>query len=124
MSDRWHLEYPATNNAVANGGFVAASLWFGEGDFMKTMNLISEAADFTDSDCNAANAGAVLGAMYGSKCLPPKLLQQFHDRIAGDSMGSVKYNPPVDERITDLARRTAEVGEKILVAHGAQPARR
>lgn len=40
VADRWHLEYPATNNAVANGGFIAAGVWFGEGDFLKTVNLI------------------------------------------------------------------------------------
>ncbi len=120
VADRWHLEYPATNNAVANGGFIAAGLWFGDGDFMKTMNLISRAADFTDSDCNAANAGAVLGAMHGTKCLPPALLQQLNDRIHGDSMGHVKYDPPVDERISDLGLRTAAIGEKIAAANGAR----
>lgn len=40
VEDRWHTEYPATNNAVANGGIVAAGLWFGGGDFWRTMNLI------------------------------------------------------------------------------------
>ena len=33
VEDRWHIEYPATNNAVANGGLVAVSVWFGDGDF-------------------------------------------------------------------------------------------
>jgi len=33
IEDRWHIEYPATNNAVPNGGIVAASVWFGGGDF-------------------------------------------------------------------------------------------
>ena len=27
IEDRWHIEYPATNNAVANGGLVAVSVW-------------------------------------------------------------------------------------------------
>ena len=122
VSDRWHPEYPATNNAVANGGFVAAGLWFGNGDFMKTMNLISRAADFTDSDCNAANAGAVLGAMHGLKCLPEDLFEQLNDSIRGDSMGNVKFSPPVNEKISDLGRRTAAVGEMILAANGAKVA--
>src|SRR5262249_45380359 len=65
VEDRWHLEYPATNNAVSNGGLVAASVWFGEGDFLKTVNLAARAADFTDADCNAANAAAVVGAIHG-----------------------------------------------------------
>ncbi|MBC8873737.1 MAG: ADP-ribosylglycohydrolase family protein [Planctomycetes bacterium] len=120
IGDRWHIEYPATNNAVANGGFIAAGVWFGEGDLLKTVNLISQAADFTDADCNAANAGAVVGAMHGTKCLPRRLFEQLNDRIQGDKMGPVTFAPPVDERISDLARRTAAIGEKILDANGAR----
>jgi hypothetical protein len=119
IADRWHPVYPGTNNAVANGGFIAAGLWYGEGDFLETMNLISRAADFTDSDCNAANAGAVLGAMHGMKCLPERLLNSFHDRIEGDRMGSISYDPPVKERVSDLAQRTVAVGTEILKRNGA-----
>jgi hypothetical protein len=120
VEDRWHIEYPATNNAVSNGGLVAAALWFAEGDFLKTMNLCAQAADFTDADCNAANAAAVLGAMHGMKCLPPHLVKQLGDRIKGEKMGPVTLTPAVDERISDLARRTVSVGEKILLAGGAK----
>jgi hypothetical protein len=120
IEDRWHIEYPATNNAVANGGITAASIWFGEGDFWKTVNLAARAADFTDADCNAANTAAVIGAMHGMKALPAELVAKFADRIAGDQMGGVKLTPPVDERITELARRTAVVGEKVISEHGGR----
>jgi ADP-ribosylglycohydrolase len=120
VEDRWHVEYPATNNAVSNGGLVAAALWFGGGDFFKTMNLCARAADFTDADCNAANAAAVLGALHGMKCLPPDLVKQLGDRIKGEKMGPVTLTPPVDERISDLARRAVAIGEKILLARGAK----
>ncbi len=120
VEDRWHIEYPATNNAVANGGIVAAALWFGRGEFWPTMNLIARAADFTDADCNGANAVAVIGAMHGMKALPAALVAQLGDRIVGTGMGSVKeFTPPVDERLSELARRTAVIGEKILLAERA-----
>lgn len=120
VEDRWHIEYPATNNAVANGGLVAAGLWFGRGDFWTTMNLIAHAADFSDADCNGANAAAVIGAMHGMKALPAALVSQFNDRIIGQGMGSVKqFTPPVDESITELARRTAAIGERVLLAEHA-----
>jgi hypothetical protein len=119
VEDRWHVEYPATNNAVPNGGLVAASVWFGEGDFLKTVNLAARAADFTDADCNAANAAAVVGAMHGMKALPPHLVDRLGDRIKGEKMGSVALTPPVDEKISDLAKRTAAIGEKFLLANGA-----
>ena len=114
VEDRWHIEYPATNNAVPNGGIVAACVWFGEGDFLKTINLAARAADFTDADCNAANAAAVVGAMRGMSCLPTHMVEQLGDRIKGDKMGPVTLTPPVDESITELARRTAAIGEKFL----------
>ena len=121
VEDRWHLEYPATNNAVANGGIVAASLWFGGGDFLKTVNLAAKAADFTDADCNAANACSVIGAMQGMKCLPPGVIEAFDEsrRIVGDKMGPVRLTPPVDETVVDLAARTVAIGEKILGSRGA-----
>lgn len=120
VEDRWHIEYPATNNSVPNGGLAAIGVWFGEGDFLKTVNIIYRAADFTDADCNGANAAAVVAAMHGMKCLPANLVEPLHDRIVGSVMGGVKLTPPVDERISDLARRTVAVGERFLLANGAK----
>jgi hypothetical protein len=120
VEDRWHIEYPATNNAVANGAIVAASVWFGEGDFLQTVNLAFGAADFTDADCNAANAATVVGAMKGMKGLRPDLVARLKDHIKGDEMGGVKLTPPVDESISGIARRTAAVGAKFLNANGGK----
>jgi len=114
IEDRWHIEYPATNNAVPNGGIVAASVWFGQGDFLKTVNLAFGAADFTDADCNAANAAAVVGAMHGMKGLPPQLVSLLNDRIVGDKMGKVILTPEVNESISGLAKKTAAIGIKML----------
>jgi hypothetical protein len=52
--------------------------------------------------------------------LPHSLVAQLGDRIVGSEMGGLKLTPPVDERISDLAERTAKIGEKIIVAHGAK----
>jgi len=120
VEDRWHIEYPATNNAVANGGIVAASVWFGEGDFLKTVNLAASAADFTDADCNAANAASVIGAMKGVKGIPAHLVAALNDRIAGTEMGGFPLQPVVDEKISVLSQRTAEVGKKIMQLHGVK----
>ncbi len=119
VNERWGIEYPATNNAVVNGGIVATSVWFGEGDFGKTLQLAVHAADFADTDCNAANSESVVAAMNGMKALPAKQVSELHDRIFGKEMGPLKLTPPVDESISDLARRTERIGEAILVAHGA-----
>jgi hypothetical protein len=120
VEDRWHIEYPATNNAVPNGGLTALAVWFGEGDWLQTVNHAFRAADYTDADCNAANAGAVIGAMKGTKGLPSWLIDRLGDRIQGEQMGGVKLTPPVDESLTELAKRTAAIGHKFLTANGAK----
>ncbi len=117
IEDRWHIEYPWTNNAMPNGGIAALGVWFGQGDFLRTVNIIYRAADYTDADCNAANAAAVVGAMHGMKCLPQHLVSSLHDRIAGATMGKVELTPPVDETISGLARRTVLLGERFILGN-------
>lgn len=120
IDERWGIEYPATNNAVLNGGIVATSVWFGNGDFSKTENLTFRAADFADTDCNAANAASVVAAMHGTSALPADQVAALNDRIYGATMGPLKLTPPVDESIVALADRTVTIGEKILLEHGAR----
>ncbi len=120
INERWGIEYPATNNAVVNGGIVATSVWFGKGDFSTTENLAFTAADFADTDCNAANSASVVAAMHGMSALPAAQVATLHDRVKGDIMGDLHLTPPVDESISGLARRTAAIGEKILLLHGAR----
>lgn len=119
IDERWGIEYPATNNAVVNGGFVATSVWFGGGDFQKTIQLATHAADFADADCNAANAESVVAAMWGMKALPAEQVAELHDRIKGSEMGPLQLTPPVDESISELAKRTAKLGITFVRAHGA-----
>ena len=120
INERWGIEYPATNNAVVNGGIVAVSVWFGKGEFLTTENLAYSAADFADTDCNAANAASVVAAMHGTAALPAKEVAALHDRIQGATMGPLNLTPPVDESIAALAERTAVIGQKILLEHGAR----
>jgi hypothetical protein len=114
VEDVWHIEYPASNNTVANAGIVAASVWFGEGDYLKTINLAYAAADFVDTDNNAAISGAVVAANKGMKALPQNLVAQLNNRVKGEYIGPVKLTPPVDETITNLAKRTVAVAEKMM----------
>lgn len=120
INERWGIEYPATNNAVVNGGIVATSVWFGKGDFTTTENLTFTAADFADTDCNAANSASVVAAMHGMSALPATQVATLHDRVKGDTMGDLHLTPPVDESISGLAERTTAIGEKILLSHGAR----
>ena len=120
VDERWGIEYPATNNAVVNGGIVATSVWFGEGDFNKTLQLAVHAADFADTDCNTANSESVVAAMHGMRALPAEQVAELHDRVQGKEMPPLQLTPPVDESVLELARRTVKIGEAILISHGAR----
>ncbi|HVN18077.1 MAG TPA: ADP-ribosylglycohydrolase family protein [Dongiaceae bacterium] len=119
IDERWGIEYPATNNAVLNGGIVAASVWFGGGDFQKTLQVAVHAVDFADTDCNTANSESVVAAMWGMRALPAEQVSELHDRIKGAEMGPLQLTPPVDDSISELAKRTAKIGIANLVSHGA-----
>ena len=114
VNDRWGIEYPATNNAVLNGGLLAGAVWFGKGDFRQIEDLVFSAADFADTDCNAANAASVVAAMHGMAALPKDAVAELNDRIFGSTMGPLKLTPAVDESISGLAARTAKLGERVL----------
>jgi hypothetical protein len=117
---RWRPDYPQLNNSVANGALVALGILFGDGDYLKSINIVTQAGDYTDADCNAANVSSVVGAMQGFKAIPPQFIQPLHNRIYGDHLGPLKLGRTIDERIDDLARRVADAGIRNLVAHGAR----
>jgi hypothetical protein len=117
---RWRPDYPQLNNSVPNGALVALGILFGEGDFLKSINIATQAGDYTDADCNAANISSVTGAMHGFKAIPRQLVEGLHNRIYGDHLGPLALGRTIDERIDDLARRITEVGRKNVLANGAR----
>jgi hypothetical protein len=52
--------------------------------------------------------------------LPAKEVAALNDKVYGATMGALKLTPPVDESISGLGSRTAVIGEKILLEHGAK----
>lgn len=119
LEDKWHYRYPATNNAPGNMALAALAIWFGNGDFLKTVNIAASAADYTDSDNNAAVACAVVAAARGITAIPERLWRPFNDKVRGDSMGHLKL-PAIDESIRKLAARTVSVGVRILATNGVR----
>ena len=106
--------YPATNGAVQNFGMIATALWFGGGDFMKTLNVAVQSADYTDADNTAACSSVILAAMHGMKIIPDRLIEPFGGRTKGSNVGPVELTPPLDITTEELAERTVEMGLKMI----------
>jgi ADP-ribosylglycohydrolase len=54
--------------ASFNGAFITIGLLYGDGDILKTIEYAVRCGQ--DSDCNPANAGAIVGTMLGYEKLP------------------------------------------------------
>jgi len=120
VESEWGIEYPGTNSAVWNAGFAIVAMYYGEGDFWKSINIGYQASDYSDADCAAANVATVLAAINGMDIFPENLITPVNDRIKGDYYGYTKLTPPVDESITRLSERTASIGIQMMAAHGAR----
>ena len=59
----WSDKYKGVCHIIPNGGIIALSLLYGEGDFRKTMELVNLCG--FDTDCNAGNVGAIMGVLAG-----------------------------------------------------------
>ena len=55
------------------------ALWYGEGDFTKTLNIITMSG--IDVDCNAASIMTVLGIQNKIDCIPTKLIHPAFDEL-------------------------------------------
>jgi hypothetical protein len=100
------------SSAVANGGAVLIGLLYGDRDFGKT--VITAMHCRWDSDCNAATAGAILGTALGASGIDTRWSTIFHDTYENYCLRGL----PRWLRISDIARDTVEIGQKVIVESG------
>lgn len=62
-------------DATLNGAYIIMGLLYGEGDVMKTIDISTRCGQ--DSDCNPANAMAVLGIVKGFSNLPIEMTSEI-----------------------------------------------
>ncbi|UCD46202.1 MAG: ADP-ribosylglycohydrolase family protein [Candidatus Bathyarchaeota archaeon] len=109
--DRVMEEYGGfhTVHTINNAALVLLGLLYGGGDFEKT--IVLSVMGGLDTDCNGATAGSIIGAVLGAEALPRKWIDPLDDRVRSAVTGFT------DMRISDLARRTCAVREKIRERH-------
>lgn len=93
-------------HAINNTVWMVLSMLYGEGDFEKTICMATMCG--FDTDCNAANAGTVLGILAGAKSLPSKWTDPLKDTLHS------AVSQFAEMRISDLAARTAAIASNRL----------
>jgi ADP-ribosylglycohydrolase len=77
-------------HAIPNACLIAAAVLHGRGDVGRTICLAVQGG--LDTDCNGANAGAIVGAGVGLEAIPERWYACFNDRIETDLRGCPSYS--------------------------------
>ena len=96
-------------HTLYNNAAIVVGLLYGDGDFIQTVRISTECG--ADTDCNAGNAGAIIGAYLGHNLIP-SYAKRF---IRGEIIPGLKEWE--DKSVHNLAKRTltqAERFEKFL----------
>lgn len=91
-------------HAYPNAAAEVIALWYGDGDFDKTMNIISMVGQ--DVDCNAAQIATALGIANGLESIHSRWKDPIGDDLETYVRGMKKL------KISELAKWTAEVARK------------
>lgn len=95
------------SKGLINFCFTVLSLYAGREDFKDTMTLTVNMG--WDTDCTAATAGALLGALRGASCMPKDWMKKMGDRLTCDI--AVRHKT---ELLTVFAENTCKVGLEML----------
>ena len=110
VRDNWGYDrYPGNCHIIPNAAVMALAMYYGEGDFDKTLNICCMCG--WDTDCNVGNVATILGVMNGLEGINyDKWLATINDGFAGSSvMGCLNYMdaPWCARYLDDIAKRMA-----------------
>jgi len=101
------------NKSLANTCAIIAEYLYGEGDFVKTMEIAFNWG--FDADCNAATLGSILGAIKGYSWFE-KNGWQINDVYCNKNRKGL----PEDETITRFAERIMKLADKAILQYGGK----
>ena len=126
LSDRFYINEPEMTktmwNANLNGACGILALLYGDGDFIKTLDIAAGLG--FDADNQTATMSGLLGIIYGIDGLPEKFLFPFKDKMwdkpFNDFYKNVsRYDLP-DIKISEMTKKTVEQAEKIIISNGGE----
>jgi ADP-ribosylglycohydrolase len=104
-------KYPnACNPVYADTGIVTLALLYGEGDFEKTITTAASCG--SDTDCDTASVGALIGCILGANALPAKWIESIGDEFRCFVQGSENWS------IAGLSTRICALGRRVAAHHG------
>jgi hypothetical protein len=118
LETKWgneHICAPGTSfniDAKVNGAYIVMGLLYGEGDYVKTMEVATRCGQ--DSDCNPSNAMAVLGVISGFSKLPDEWQQAIG--AIGDSLfihTNYSFNKAVESTLNYACTLVTSNGGKV-----------
>ena len=113
IHQKWMVEKKWNGNSTPlNGGVVALALLYGGGDFYKTLQYAM--AMGYDADCNAATAGAVIGARIGFKRI--QAMPQF--RMSDTFKNTTRPELPTETTVSEQAEMLMRVCEHVILQNG------
>lgn len=83
-SDFGYDRYPGVCHIIPNSGVIALALYYGKGDFSRTIEIATMCG--WDTDCNAGNVGTILGVMVGTDGIPDHYSKPINDFHAASSI--------------------------------------
>jgi hypothetical protein len=122
VEDKWNRDDPCPDGALApfnidaklNGAYIAFGLLFGDGDFLKTMEISTRCGQ--DSDCNPSSAAGVLGVMLGYSRIP----ENFRSGIPGLADRKFDYT---DYSFNDICASTLKRALTLVEQNGGKVTR-
>jgi len=113
IHQKWFVEKGWNGNSTPlNGGDVTLALLYGGGDFYKTLQYAMAMGH--DADCNAATAGAVIGARVGFKRI--QAMPQF--RMPGTFRNITRPELPAETTVGEQAEMLLRVCEHVILQNG------
>lgn len=99
-------------HVIPNAGILALALYYGQGDFSKTINICSMCG--WDTDCNVGNVAAIVGVLVGIEGIDEKWWKPINDFVCFSSLiGS--------ENISDIPAGAAEIARVGYLINGQEP---
>lgn len=80
LEDQWGYDrYPGVCHIIPNAGVCALALYYGAGDFSRTIEIATMCS--WDTDCNASNVGTILGVAKGLAGIPGHYRDPLEDEL-------------------------------------------